>query len=162
MKIIIKPSDIVKLCLFDNFAFYVIGSNDKAASLLEEDKEFELSHNDALVIGLLKVIETDHLVFKFNDYIVHLLMSKSFNYGDNVYIRKKMIDNAVDSFMNKFPKTWKPEANFQKRMDDLRQYIDNVKQILSELEVDSLTVKNKTFEVYRSTDINKSLEFVHY
>lgn len=162
MKIILKPSDLVKLCLYDNFTTYVIGNTDRANNLLEEDLDFELSHNDALVIGLLKVIETDHLIHKFNDYMVNILMTKSFNYEGKAHIKKSIIDKVIENFLAKFPKNWKPEINYKNRYDDLVIYLDKVKNIFDSLEYKTIIIKNKKVEVYSSPEINKSLEFVHY
>ena len=68
MTINIYPEDIVKRCLWDTYVYYVIGGSDKEAEkILKENKEIAMSEQDALVIGLLKVIETDNLIFKFNN-----------------------------------------------------------------------------------------------
>ncbi len=59
MKILIYPEDIVKRCLWDTFTYYIVGSEKEAEKILKENAEFELSERDAIVIGLLKVMETD-------------------------------------------------------------------------------------------------------
>ena len=41
MRILIKPSDIVKRCLWDSYTYYVVRSEKEAEKLLKEDKEFE-------------------------------------------------------------------------------------------------------------------------
>ena len=66
MKITIFPEDLVKRCVWDNYTYYVVGSEKEAEKILKENKEFDLSERDALVIGILKVIETDNLIHKFN------------------------------------------------------------------------------------------------
>jgi hypothetical protein len=38
MKIFITPEDIVKRCLFDNWAYYIVGSEKEAERLLKEMK----------------------------------------------------------------------------------------------------------------------------
>ena len=73
MTINIKPSDIVKRGLWDTYVYYVVGSEKDAEQLLLKDEEFILSERDAIVIGLLKVMETDNLIHRFNDYITHFL-----------------------------------------------------------------------------------------
>ena len=70
MQIKILPEDLVRRCLWDSYVYYVLGSDKDAEQLLKENKEFEISERDALVIGLLKVIETSNLIHKFNTYVV--------------------------------------------------------------------------------------------
>ena len=103
MKITIYPEDIVKRCGWDNFSCYVVGSEKEAEKILKENKEFEISERDALVIGLLKIIETDNLIHKFNTYIVDFLTNKSINNNNQILIRKKSFEICVDKFIDKFP-----------------------------------------------------------
>ena len=77
MKILISPEDIVKRCLWDSYTYYILGSEKEAEKMLKENAEVELSERDALVIGLLKVIETDNLIHKFNTYVMEFLTNKS-------------------------------------------------------------------------------------
>ena len=42
MKILIKPTDILKRCLWDSYVYYVIGSDKEAEKILTEDQEFEI------------------------------------------------------------------------------------------------------------------------
>ena len=76
MTIKIYPEDIVKMCLWDHYVYYIVGSEKEAEKLLKENKEMELSERDALVIGLLKVIETDNLIHKFNTYVMEFLTNQ--------------------------------------------------------------------------------------
>jgi hypothetical protein len=62
MKIVLCAEDIVKRCLWDTFTYYIVGSEKEAEKILKENKEFERSERDAIVIGLLKVMETDNLI----------------------------------------------------------------------------------------------------
>ena len=71
MTIKIQPEDIVRRCLWDNYVYYILAGSDKEAErLLAENQEMEISEKDALVIGLLKVIDTDNLIHKFNNHVV--------------------------------------------------------------------------------------------
>ena len=58
MIIKIYPLDIVKRCLWDHYVYYIVGSEKEAERILKENNEIELSERDALVIGLLKIIES--------------------------------------------------------------------------------------------------------
>ena len=70
MKIKVLPEDLVKRCLWDSYVYYILGSDKEGDRILRENNEIDLSEKDALIIGLLKVIETDNLIFKFNTYVV--------------------------------------------------------------------------------------------
>jgi len=101
MKITIRPSGIIKRCCWDAYVYYVLKSDKEGQKLLEADEEFEISEKDALVMGLLKVIETDNLIHKFNGYIVEVLMNKSMGRKE-LMIRKKTFDLAFDKFLISF------------------------------------------------------------
>ena len=96
MKILIYPEDIVKRCLWDSYTYYVVGSEKEAEKILKENKEFELSERDAIVIGLLKVMETDNLIHRFNDYLTHFLTVRSLKDKEGIFIKKKSLENNID------------------------------------------------------------------
>lgn len=162
MKIRITPSDIVKRCLWDSFAYYVIGSEKEAEKLLKEDKEFELSERDAIVIGLLKVMETDNLIHRFNDYMIHMLHIKSIKEADDVLIRKKSVEVAIDKFLDKFPDYWIPPKNYAQAIDDLIKYIDDLKEQIEELDIIQLNLQNINQDFYISNSVKKLLNFNFY
>ena len=63
MTIKIYPEDIVRMCLWDNYVYYIVGSEKEAEKILKENKEMEMSERDALVIGLLKIIISYSFLF---------------------------------------------------------------------------------------------------
>jgi predicted PurR-regulated permease PerM len=77
MTIKIYPDEIIKLTLWQSYVYYVVGSDKEAEKILKDNNEIELSVKDALVIGLLKTIETTNLIHKFNTHITELLSNKS-------------------------------------------------------------------------------------
>jgi hypothetical protein len=158
MQIKVYPVDIVKRCCWDSYVYYVVGSEKEAQRILEENKEMELSERDALVIGLLKVIETDNLIHKFNTYIVEILTNKSIKEKD-ILIRKKTFDLAVDKFLDKFPDYWTPSGIWSKSLKDLVDYINNMKIKLDKLEIHEIIDKNVTYEFYSSNSVKKLLKF---
>lgn len=162
MRILIKPSDIVKRCLWDSYSYYVVGSEKEAEKLLKEDSEFELSERDAIVLGLLKVMETDNLVHRFNDYMVHFLTIKSIKEKDDVIVRKKSVEIAIDKFLDKFPDYWVPPANYANALKDLVDYIDALREKIDTLEVTKVTIQNMIQEVYVSNAVRKLLNFNVY
>ncbi len=158
MKIILKPEDIVKRCLWDSYVYYVIGADKESKEILEKNEEISISERDALVIGLLKVIETDNLIHKFNNYIYELLTNKSLK-QKILMIRKKTLEIAIDKYLSKFPDYWNPEPNWEKSLIELKEYVNNFKDSISKLEVHEFEDKNLVYELYSSTSVKKLLKF---
>lgn len=160
MKIILCAEDIVRRCLWDNYVYYILGGSDKEAErLLATNEEMEISEKDALVIGLLKVIDTDNLIHKFNNHVVEHLTNKSIKHGDYLLARKKTFDVAVDKFLDKFPDYWQPKSRYVNALSELVEYIENMKKELENLEVHKVVDKNVTYEFYNSANIRKLLKF---
>ena len=159
MKISIYPEDIVKRCVWDHYVYYIIGSEKEAEKILKENKELEISERDALVIGLLKVIETDNLIHKFNTYVMEFLTNKSIKEKDLLLVRKKTFDWAVDKFVDKFPDYWEPSLLYTKSLKDLVEYIDIIKLEIEKLEVHKIVDKNITYEFYGANNVKKLLKF---
>lgn len=160
MTINIYPEDIVRRCLWDTYVYYVIGGSDKEAErILKENKEIAMSEQDALVIGLLKVIETDNLIFKFNTYIAELLSNRSSKVNEYLLIRKKTFDSAIEKFVDKFPDYWVPGLSYIKSLKELVEYVEAMKVEVEKLEIHKVVDKNVTYEFYNSATIKKLLKF---
>lgn len=162
MRILIHPEDIVKRCLWDSYTYFIVGSEKVAEQMLKENQEFELSERDAIVIGLLKVMETDNLIHRFNDYLTHFLTVRSVKEKDNFLIKKKSLETNIDKFLDKFPDYWAPPANYRESLKDLIQYIDNLKDEIEKLDVIKVTIQNVTYEFYNSNAVKKLLNFNNY
>lgn len=162
MQIKIHPSDIVKRCLWDAYAYYVVGSEKVAEKLLEEDKEFELSERDAIVIGLLKVIETDNLIHRFNDHISHFLSIRSIRDKESFLIKKKSLETCIEKFLCKFPSYWEAPINYKNAMFDLISYVDQLRAKMDKIETTKVTVQNMTNDYYNTNSIKKILNFNNY
>ncbi len=159
MQIKIHPEELIKMCLWDSYVYYILGSEKEAEKILKENNEMSISERDALIIGLLKVIETDNLIHKFNTYVVEVLTNKSIKEKDYLLIRKKTFDSAVDKFVDKFPDYWEPSAIWTKSLKDLIDYIQNMKIELEDLDIHKIVDKNVTYEFYNSNNIKKLLKF---
>jgi hypothetical protein len=160
MTIKIHPEDIVRRCLWDNYVYYILAGSDKEAErILAANEEMEISEKDALVIGLLKVIDTDNLIHKFNSHVVEFLTNKSIKHSDLLLVRKKAFDYSVDKFLDKFPDYWEPKGTYVGALADLVGYIDAMKKDLEGLEVHKIVDKNVTYEFYNSASIKKMLKF---
>jgi hypothetical protein len=160
MNIKIYPEDIVKRCLWDHYVYYILGGSDKEAQrILSENEEVEVSEKDALVIGLLKVIETDNLIHKFNGYVMELLTNKSLKEKELLLVRKKALDASLDKFVDKFPDYWEPNSGYRNGLLELVEYVENIKKDVEKLEVHKIVDKNVTYEFYNSNNVRKLLKF---
>jgi len=162
MKIIIKPEDIVKRCLWDSYTYYILGSEKEAEKMLKENAEFEISERDAIVIGLLKVMETDNLIHRFNDYLTHFIAVRSIKDKDNFLIKKKSIETAIEKFFQKFPDYWTPPINYANSLKDLIEYADELCENIKELDISKLVVQNVSYEFYNTNAVKKLLNFNNY
>jgi hypothetical protein len=159
MQIKIQPEELIKMCLWDSYVYYILGSEKEAEKVLKENNEMAISERDALIIGLLKVIETDNLIHKFNTYVVEILTNKSIKEKDYLLMRKKTFDSAIDKFVDKFPDYWEPSAVWTKSLKELIDYIENMKIELEGLDIHKIVDKNITYEFYNSNNIKKLLKF---
>lgn len=159
MQITVTPEDLIRRCVWDNYVYYIVGSDKEAEKILKENKEFIITEREALIIGLLKVIETDNLIFKFNTYTVELLANKSIKEKDFLLIRKKTFDIAVDKFLDKFPDYWEPNTSYANSLKELVDYINSIKFEVEKLEIHKIVDKNMTYEFYNSNIIKKLLKF---
>ena len=158
MTIKIYPEDIIKLCLWDHYVYYIVGSEKEAEKILKENKEMEISERDALVIGLLKAIKTDNLIHKFNYYIMEFLTNKSIKEKEYLLIRKKTFDFAIDKFVDKFPDYWEPNS-WTISLKELVEYVEIMKVEVEKLDIHKIVDKNITYEFYNSNNVRKLLKF---
>ena len=158
MTIKIKPSDIVKRCLWDNYKSYILTSKDDPKQMLINDEEFEISERDALVIGLLAVIETNNLIHKFNVFMLEVLSNKSIR-KDDLLIRVSVIDSAIKDFMNNFPTYWEPSAYWQTELDELKIYVKELKEELKTFDIHTIVETQYTSELYLTKEVKKLLKF---
>ena len=147
------------MCLWDHYVYYIIGSEKEAEKLLKENEEMELSERDALVIGLLKVIETDNLIHKFNTYVMEFLTNKSIKEKEYLLVRKKTFDLALDKFVDKFPDHWEPNSYWSRSLKELVEYVEAMKILIEKLEIHKIVDKNVTYEFYNSNNVKKLLKF---
>lgn len=162
MKIFITPEDIVKRCLWDSYTYYILGSEKEAEKMLKENKEFEISERDAIVIGLLKVMETDNLIHRFNDYLIHFLTVRSLKDKDNFYIKKKSVETCIEKFLDKFPDYWQADLVYKQSLKDLVEYIQELNTKIVKLEIVKISVQNVSYDFYNTNAVKKLLNFNNY
>ena len=169
MQIKITPEDIIKRGLWDYYTYYIIGNEKEAQELLKNNKEFIISEKDAIVIGLLKVMETDNLIHRFNDYLIYVLSVKSIKEKTDALIKKKYVEKAIYNFLTKFPPYWEAPKNYEMALIDVKKYIENLQNIIANgndeykpLEIINVTVQNQSYEFYSSNALKKLLNFNSY
>jgi hypothetical protein len=145
--------------VWDHYVYYVLGSEKEGEKVLKKNEEFEISERDALVIGLLKVIETDNLIHKFNTYIVDFLTNKSINNNNQVLVRKKALEICIDKFLDKFPDYWIPNTTYKNSLSELVDYIEEFKLKIEKLEVQKVSDQFGTYEFVVSNNVKKTLSF---
>lgn len=159
MQIIVTPNDIIQRCLWDKYKRFILyeKSEDDVKKLVDENKPFSLSEEDAYAIGLLRIIETDNLIHRFNENILDVLQIKSNIIKDELYINRTTITREVSTYMGKFPEYYKPPFNYKQSIEDLKKYIEDVDKEISKLEIINVKNKDKMFAYFRSKDIRKCL-----
>ncbi|NPV12875.1 MAG: hypothetical protein HPY57_13975 [Ignavibacteria bacterium] len=158
MQIIVLPEDIIKRCLFNKYKRFVLKgkSQEYINKWIQENKPEVISENDAYVIGLLKVVETDNLIHQFNLYIEDFLKIKSTINNDKVIINKSSLLKEIIEFKDMFPESYKPSDSFQKSIDDLKNYISNIYSEIEKLETLQIPMRDgKTYTFVLSSEINK-------
>lgn len=159
MQIIVNPNDIIQRCLFDKYKKFCLfdKTDSEIEKIVEENKPISLSENDAYVIGLLKIIETDNLVHRFNEDIIECIQIKSNVINDELYINKSSIRKFVTNYLDKFPSYYKPPLSYRQGIDDLVTYVTNIGDGLDNLETIDITNKEKVYTYYLSKDVKKLL-----
>ena len=159
MKILVSPEDLIRRCVWDHYVYYVLGTEKNCEQIIRNNDEFEISERDALVIGLLKTIETTNLIHKFNTYVIEFLSNKSTNQGKEVLIRKKLVETITDKFLGKFPQYWTPDLEYKRSIEELVIYTEDFKKNIEELELLKITDQFGTHEYLNSNNIKKLLRF---
>lgn len=160
MQIIITPNDIIQRCLWDKYKKFCLYKNteDEIKKLVEDNKPVSLSEEDSYAIGLLKVIETDNLIHRFNENILESLQIKSNIIKDELYINKNTILKEITTYLNKFPDYYKSPFNYKQAIDDLEIYIENMLLKIEKLETTNVKQREKIFIYFKSKDIKKCLK----
>jgi hypothetical protein len=160
MQIIITPNDIIQRCLWDKYKKFCLGdkSEDDIKIIVNENNPMTISEDDAYAIGLLKIIETDNLIHRFNENVLDILQIKSNVIKDELYINKNVINRDIGNYLEKFPEYYKPPFNYIQSLSDLKKYIKEIEEKLENLEIINVKNRDKIFMYYKSRDIRKCLK----
>jgi hypothetical protein len=159
MIITIKPEDIIKRCLWTDYRRFALKNltEEEINEIIEKNEPTVISEDVAYVIGLLKCIETDNLIHRFNQYLLEDLQIKSNLYEDSLYINKNVINKDVLSFKYRFPEAYKTDKNYLLAIKDVVEYIDILKERMDTLTIKYIVNNEKTYECLNSNEIKKLL-----
>lgn len=161
MKITVTPHDIIERALWDDYHYYVL-SREKDVdvdAMIIENKEFEIAEADALVIGLLKCIETDNLVHRCNQFVEHLMAVRCTKHNDTFYLKKKIIVESLTKYDKKFPSSWEPRIQYRQALIDVKSYLNELLEKIEELSFIEMKDNFGTHELIRTNHIKKILNY---
>lgn len=155
MILTVQPSDIIKRCLWTEYKRFCLTNkpDDEVNKIIEEDKPFVISEEDAYVIGLLKVVETDNLIHRLKMHVEDTLKVRSNLFDNKLYINRNIILNEVKDFKNRFPASFKPGFEYKMAIDELNTYVDDVYPKIEELKVYKRYINDKTYVFVLSNDV---------
>lgn len=165
MIITITPEDLIKRCLWDNYRKFCLKDESikDIEKFVEENKPFAITEDDAFVIGLLKVVETDNIIHRFKQDINDAIQIKStiqkVESDRKVLINKSTIMNDCLSYKNNFPEYYNADPNFISKINELIEFINNkVKELedLKTIEIQkNINGKKKKLVYFQSKDVSK-------
>jgi len=160
MNILVSPSDIIKRTLWSNYKKFVLydKNEEEIKKLVEEDSPSVISEHDAYVIGLLKCVETDNLIHRFNQQVNEILQLKSIQVDELLLVNKNAILKEIVQFKNRFPIYANLPSNYKKGIEDLNEYLERVKTNTEKLEVRVVKNKDKSYDAINSKHFRKLLD----
>lgn len=161
MKITISPSDIIERCLWDDFEYYVLSKDVDKKELIKNNEDFEINENDALVIGLLKCVETNNLSHRLNQHIQYFISNRAFTIEKKYYIKKKLLFGMIENFRKKFPKEWTPGPMYKQSLEDVLAYIEYLLEALDKLKITENTDNFGTHDLVEINHVKKMLKYHH-
>jgi len=161
MKILITPEGIIKRCLWSKYKKFVLGDKKKAEieEIVKKNELLTITENDAYVIGLLKVIETDDLVHRFRLEIEEFVKIKTTVNKNRVIISKSAVLKEVKDFIFRFPDYYDAEDYYQEKIDEMKIFANEIAGKIEKLEIIEIPFKEKIFIYVNSKDINKLIKF---
>lgn len=144
MEIKLRVSDLIERLLWDNYKTFCLADlkTEEIDKIIEADEEFIITEKDAFVIGLLNVIYTQEVVYKYKQYLREIIDNKSFLFEDvepnktikRKYITRKILTTNAKAFLKKIPKNY--ESNnivFNKQikmLNDVNEFFINEVKLL--------------------------------
>jgi|VirMetMinimDraft_7_1064189.scaffolds.fasta_scaffold45823_2 hypothetical protein len=167
MKILITPHDIIERALWYKYQNLILDGSDQETidKIITENEEFEINERDALIINLIKCIDTNNLKHRLNQHILHLLSVRSTDVDNGtkkmLSITKKTIEYELTTFLKNFPPAWEPRLNYKEGLRECKEYVDELKEKLQDLAIIIAEVKGNRVEYVQVTHVKKMLSFNH-
>lgn len=167
MKILITPHDIIERALWYKYQNLILDGipQDEIDTIISENKEFEISEKDALVINLIKCIDTNNLKHRLNQHILHLLSVRSTEVDNgpkkSLSITKRTVEYELTTFLKNFPPSWNPRLHYKKGLEECIEYVEELKENLEKLDTIISEVKGNRVEYVQVTHVKKMLNFNH-
>jgi hypothetical protein len=158
MQITITPNDIIERCLWTEYRKFCLSDKTETEvnDIVTENKPFIINENDAYVIGLIKIIETDNLTHRFKQHMNELIDIRSIVDEGNVYINKSILMKESISFKDRFPISYNPDLSFKKSLEEMNNYINKTVKQFDSLEV--VEVKRKIRGQIKKYNCVKSIQ----
>lgn len=138
MKITLTPTDLIERCVWSKYEYFILKdmSLEEKKLLVAENKEFEIDEKSAYLIGLLKTLYTDNLVHRFNEHMIESLTIKSFAINDKkAMVTRDSIYQEIYGFQKRFPAYYKPNADIESSLKELKDYCQNIVDLVSKLPI---------------------------
>lgn len=139
MKILIKPSELIERCIWDEYVRFELKSKYSKSEISEiiiKDEEFEIKEELAFVIGLLNRIYTPYLVYKVNQSLKCDLENRSVIVDKRLQINKELLEDTAEKFLRKIPVNYKSiDPEFNENLEKLKPLIDIFIYNLNNLEI---------------------------
>lgn len=167
MKILITPHDIIERALWYKYQNLILDGTpqDEIDTIISENKEFEISEKDALVINLIKCIDTNNLKHRLNQHILHLFAVRSTEVDNgpkkSLSITKRTVEYELTTFLKNFPPSWDPRLHYKKGLEECIEYVEELKEKLEKLDTIISEVKGNRVEYVQVTHVKKMLNFNH-
>lgn len=167
MKILITPHDIIERALWYKYQSLILDgmSQEDIDKIIINNEEFEISEKDALVINLIKCIDTNNLKHRLNQHMLHIMSVKSTEIDNDdkksLCITKKSVEYELTTFLKNFPPSWEPDLRYKKGLEECVLYVDELKEKLQNLAVLIAEVKGNKVEYVQITHVKKMFNFNH-
>jgi hypothetical protein len=161
----LNPSDVIKRCLWSNYKKFILNdkSEDAIRKIVEDDKPITISEEDAYVIGLLKVVETENLIHRFKTDMEEVISIKSTILQDRVFMNKGVIIKEILTYKNHFPEYFKADGNYKKSIAELNSFINELHKSVEKLTTTQMTLRQggveKNITFLNSNDIIKLIKY---
>lgn len=128
MRITVTPTDLIKRFVWDKYEYFCLDGKNTAEvnKIIDENLEFEISEEDAFVIGLTNVIYTTQVIYKFKQFLREVLDNKNFEQDHRLYINRQILLDNMQDFKSKIPKHWNCDSiEFENELIQLPAIYEN-------------------------------------